>query len=259
MVTALFVIGVFACAGALFSDRRRAVLVVAGLLTAITGLAIGVHTHGWVTTFDAPTASYFEAGRHRSHLLDVASLMIVHIGSPAAIGAAGLVIGALVSWRARSTIPGVIVIGTIAAAELAKILISAVVYRPVTHAELIVLPVMRTNHHSFPSGHVAGTVALLGIVAVCIGVGRSRTARALLAGLVVAGGLLVAFSRLYLGAHWLSDVVGGALIGAVFVILGAVALGNFARSRHRNGTSNRSRDAVKPRRGAEGDPATQTG
>ena len=63
MVTALTVIAVFVCAGALFSDRRRgAALVVAGLITAITGLAIGVHTHGWVTAFDAPTASWIEAG-----------------------------------------------------------------------------------------------------------------------------------------------------------------------------------------------------
>ena len=66
--------------------------------------------------------------------------------------------------------------------------------------------------------------ALLGIIAVCIGIGRSRPMRALLAALVVTGVLIVAFSRLYLGLHWLTDVVGGALLAALFVILGDGAL-----------------------------------
>ena len=185
--------------------------------------------------------------------------MIARIGNPAAIAAAGLVSGALLSWRVRSAIPGVIVISTVAAAALAKIAINAVVDRPLTHAELHVLPLMRTEHHPFPSGHVTGTAALLGIVAVCIGVGRSRTVRALLAGLVVAGALIVAFSRLYLGVHWLTDVVGGALLAAVFVILGAVALGIFARSGHGDLASNRSRNCAEHRRDAEDGPAIQTG
>ena len=82
MVTALTVSAVFVCAGALFSDRRwGAALAFAGLLTAFTGLAIGVHTHGWVTAFDAPAASWIDAGRHRSHRLDVASSMIARIGN----------------------------------------------------------------------------------------------------------------------------------------------------------------------------------
>jgi undecaprenyl-diphosphatase len=71
---------------------------------------------------------------------------------------------------------------------------------------------------------VAGTGALLGIIAVCIGVGRSRTLRALLAALVVTGVLIVAISRLYLGYHWLTDVVGGALLAALLVVLGDAAL-----------------------------------
>jgi PAP2 superfamily len=42
--------------------------------------------------------------------------------------------------------------------------------------------------------------------------------------LVVAGVVIVALSRLYLGVHWLSDVIGGALLAGVFVILGTLAL-----------------------------------
>ena len=260
-VSAVVVSAVFVCAGALASERRRgAALVVAGLFTAITGLAIGVETHGWVTAFDAPTASWIVAGTYRSHAFNLATLMIARIGSPAAIATAGVVIGALLSWRARSAIPGVIVISTVAAAALAKIAINAVVDRPRTDAELYVLPLMRTENHTFPSGHVTCTAALFGIVAVCIGLGRSRKVRALLAGLVVAGVLTVAFALLNMCVHWLSDVVGGALLGAVFVILGAAALRTFARSGDSDLASNRSRDCAEDRCDAVGGgPATQTG
>jgi membrane-associated phospholipid phosphatase len=48
--------------------------------------------------------------------------------------------------------------------------------------------------------------------------------QALLTVLVVASVVIIAFSRMYLGLHWLSDVVGGALLAGVAVLLGTVAL-----------------------------------
>jgi undecaprenyl-diphosphatase len=116
------------------------------------------------------------------------------------------------------------VIGTVAGAEFARTVIGAVIYRSLTEAEIQASPLLSTEHHPFPSGHVAGIGALLGIIAVCIAVGRSRTVQALLTVLVDAGVVIVAFSRLYLGVHWLSDVIGGALLAGVAVILGTVGL-----------------------------------
>ena len=116
------------------------------------------------------------------------------------------------------------VLSTAGGAVLANTAIRAVVDRPLTKAEIQALPQLSMDHHSFPSGHVAGIGALLGIVAVCIAVGRSRTVQTLLAVLVAAGVAVVAFSRLYLGFHWLSDVIGGALLAGLAVILGSVAL-----------------------------------
>ena len=226
-ITTIVLIGIalLLVAGALVGDRKRATaLVAAGLLMAFTALAIGVHAHGWLTAYDAPTASWIGNAIHRSHRLDEASLTIARLGSPAVIAAAGLIGAALLSWRARSVRPGVIVIATVGAATVAETVMKAVVDRPLTHAEVLASPLLSTDHHPFPSGHVAGTGALLGIIAVCIGVGRSRTMRALLTAVVVTGVLIVTWSRLYLGLHWLTDVVGGGLLAALFVILGDVAL-----------------------------------
>ena len=166
--------------GALFRRWRiPTALGLAGLVLALTWLAIGVHVHGWVTAFDAPTASWIRSVGHRSHGLDEASLITAWLGTPVTVAAAGLTGGALLAWRARSLRPGAVVIGTVAGAVLAETAISVVVYRPVTEAEIQALSLLSTEHHSFPSGHVAGIGALLGIIAVCISVGRSRTVQAL--------------------------------------------------------------------------------
>jgi membrane-associated phospholipid phosphatase len=211
--------------GALFRGwRMPTALGLVGLVLALTWVAMGSHVHGWVTAFDAPTASWIGNAVHRSRRLDEASLLTARLGNPATVAAASLIGGALLAWRARSLRPGVVVIGTVGGAMLANTAIRAVVDRPLTDAEIQAIPRLSTVHHPFPSGHVAGIGALLGIIAVCIAVGRSRTVQALLTILVAAGVGVVAFSRLYLGLHWLSDVIGGALLAGVVVILGTIAL-----------------------------------
>ena len=71
---------------------------------------------------------------------------------------------------------------------------------------------------SFPSGHMAAAVALY--VGVVIIASWHTTSRAVLTVAVLAAAVLptiVAISRLYLGVHYLSDIVAGALLGATAV------------------------------------------
>jgi membrane-associated phospholipid phosphatase len=74
------------------------------------------------------------------------------------------------------------------------------------------------DNQSFPSGHVVHYVTFYGFL-LCLtswrmpnGLPRA-TLQLLLGGLI----LLVGFSRIYLGAHWASDVIGGYLLGSVWL------------------------------------------
>jgi membrane-associated phospholipid phosphatase len=69
-----------------------------------------------------------------------------------------------------------------------------------------------TSGYSFPSGHaVAAAVTAVGLVVVLLPPGRARW-RWEVNAVIIA--FLMALSRVYLRAHWLSDVVAGALLGA---------------------------------------------
>ena len=77
---------------------------------------------------------------------------------------------------------------------------------------------------SFPSGHATMAAITFGILAVLASHAMNRWSRSLVyatCGLIV---ITIAYSRLYLGVHWLSDVLGGVMFGGVMVAAFGVAI-----------------------------------
>ena len=74
---------------------------------------------------------------------------------------------------------------------------------------------------SFPSGHATIAVVFYGFIAYFlirqIGTWRSRLNLSFAAIMLIAS---IGFSRLYLGVHFLSDVLGGYLLGILWLIIG---------------------------------------
>jgi membrane-associated phospholipid phosphatase len=79
-----------------------------------------------------------------------------------------------------------------------------------------------TSGASFPSGHsIAASVTVFAAVIALVPAGRRRVAWGVAAAVFA---LLMALTRAYLGAHWLSDAIAGLLLGTSCALLAAVAV-----------------------------------
>jgi undecaprenyl-diphosphatase len=220
-LTELVIAGAAVTAGVVQAGRRYLAtgLYVCGLLIAFATLAIQISDNGWLTGGDGSTHSWFIV--HRTHSMDIAALVITDLGSPVAAVTLAVLIGARVSWRARTAHPVVVMVATVGAAWAVSTTMKLLVGR--ARPPIQTQQVLETNY-SFPSGHVTSTSAVVGITVAVLAIGRSRWVRAMLAALAALLITLVAITRLYLGVHWLTDIVAGAILGTTCAIIGATVL-----------------------------------
>jgi undecaprenyl-diphosphatase len=77
--------------------------------------------------------------------------------------------------------------------------------------------------YSFPSGHVTSTIVFFGTLTYIAWQNRSLILKACFGALTPAVAVCVGFDRLYLNAHWLSDVLAAPFL-AVFVIATSILI-----------------------------------
>jgi membrane-associated phospholipid phosphatase len=175
-------------------------------------LADEVGEQAWLTSLDSIAAQFFH--RHGVPRLVSAFEAVTFFGSPSTLTVLGLAVAlVLCALRRWSLLLGwaAALVGT----GLLNTTLKEVVrrLRPKLPEPWITEP-----GWSFPSGHAMGSLVAYGFLAYLLtritpGHFPRRTAIALLAGLV----LLIGFSRIYLGVHFLSDVIGGYAAAAVWL------------------------------------------
>lgn len=108
---------------------------------------------------------------------------------------------------------------TLLVATAARPLLEWALKETVDRARPDIAQLVPGNGPSFPSGHVMAAVAAWGLLppVVALVTGR-RSAWWWSVGLSGAAILLVGFSRVYLGVHWFSDVVGALVLGALYLL-----------------------------------------
>lgn len=147
--------------------------------------------------------------------------MVTGFGGTITVIVLGVATAAYAVWRWRSrAIPLFLVIvigGQLLLADLIKGAVQRT--RPDLH------PLAHFSGPSFPSGHTTAAAATFAAIAIVLGRDGSPARRMLLTGLAVALAVAVACSRVFLGVHWVTDVIGGLVLGWTWVALVAIAFG----------------------------------
>jgi undecaprenyl-diphosphatase len=200
--------------------------IVALLSAAVFGFLLwGVLAHNGLTLADPPVAT-FVAG-HRLAWLTPVMEVVTWLGSSFFIVPFGIVVGGYVWRRRRSWRPLVMMAAAfLGAAGLYDIVKPAVGRaRPPAALQVGGPDIGR----AFPSGHATQTISVYGMLAVVLILAyapRRRWPLVIGAALVT---LVVGASRLYLGVHWLTDVLGGYALGLAWLSLVMVIFLRFGR------------------------------
>jgi undecaprenyl-diphosphatase len=166
----------------------------------------------WIQHIDDQVLVWFRA--EHTKWLDINVKNITVLGSTTVLAIFGVIaLGALLlcGQYKKAFLVIVLVIGTYYATDGIKSAVGR--HRP---------PDVKKKSASFPSGHSSRSMSVFGILALCLrnrgqrGLRRVIFVYALLWAFLLAGA--VGVSRLYLGDHYLSDVVAGLLLGLAVML-----------------------------------------
>jgi undecaprenyl-diphosphatase len=190
---------------------RHAVVVACLLLFAL--LARQVLAEGPLTHVDRDVMLYLAA--HRIAWVTQATLFLSVLHETEKVLAAAALVAAWLAWRRNrrwAAAMAVVPTGMLMNVGLKHLFQRA---RPVPDE-----PLVHLTTFSFPSGHgVASTVFYGVLCALLLAHARSLPGRVVGALACVAMVAAVCFSRVYLGAHYLSDVLASVSIGTAWLLL----------------------------------------
>lgn len=196
--------------------NSRLLIFYALIVSIILGLTFFVHNHP-VSSFDIHVTheiQEFKTG-------DFTSLMkfISSFGNP--IGLSLSIIFVSLFFFVTNNRRESCFIFTTLIPDLLNMLVKIMISRPrptLENAQLL----LNFNQSSFPSGHVVHYVVFFGFLLVVMLINKQipsfwRMTIGILSAILI---LAISVSRIYLGAHWVSDVIGGYLFG--FAYLGII-------------------------------------
>ncbi|GAC1410619.1 MAG: hypothetical protein NVSMB57_04530 [Actinomycetota bacterium] len=225
--------------GVLGLELTLGVIAVALIGIAFGSVAQSVIRQRRLFHFDQPVLDWIVL--HRSGGTTAIMKAITVLGSPIFLTVAAAAIGITLAVR-RSWLRIWLVVGGVAGASLLERLVKIVISRPRPTVHALV----KASGYGFPSGHATMSAAFYGALALVIA--RSlRSWPRVVATWAVAVVLiaLIGFSRLYLGVHYLTDVLGGFALGLMWLVVMVVAVGLWTRARTTEKTPDPSPESSK--------------
>ena len=200
---------------------RRGAAGLTGLVAAVLTVLVAARW-GPLLRWDVRTdTAVHRAVLARSWLADAARWG-THLGDPVVVTAATVVV-ALIALRYAGRRAAVYLLAVRLVSAVFESGLKAAVGRA---RPVLSHPIDAAHGASFPSGHSLGSAALWASLAVVVVAYRGRRSRVstLAVALAVAVPVLVAATRVLLGVHFVTDVVGGLCVGWLVALVVAEAL-----------------------------------
>jgi membrane-associated phospholipid phosphatase len=216
--------------------RRNAIILALFAIGLAMFLSIydGVREHEDLATLDNPLLAW--AITHQNSELTAVMRVVTDVMSPIGISTV-TILGALIwAYRKKDYWRPALLVGAVAFAFV----VSAIIKTFTARARPTLTDLIDANaaiSYSFPSGHTIGVAVLLLVLGYffCVHTPTPRRITSWLV-LILSGISLVAFSRIYLGYHWLTDVT--ASVGLAIIILAIViAIDSYFSPQRRRTTS----------------------
>jgi membrane-associated phospholipid phosphatase len=188
------------------------VLVLIGATWLFGAIAEDVVTKDPLTRVDMTVAAWLHA--RATPRLTVIMVSVSHLGGVWVVSGIALLFGLYLVWR-RQWYWLLALVLTVPGGMGLNVLLKDVFGRA---RPLFTDPLVTLGSYSFPSGHTMTATVLYGVLAAhavsILQTWRGRVLAVFVAGLAI---LLVGFSRIYLGAHYLSDVLGALAEGLAWL------------------------------------------
>jgi membrane-associated phospholipid phosphatase len=190
------------------------ILVFTTMTLTLGEISEDIINHEPLTVADAQLSIWLHA--HQSSVLTSMMFVSTSLGSTATVTGVSIALGLYLLWR-RRFFWFTVLVSSAAGGALLNRLLKYAFHRPRPHFDD---PILRLTSYSFPSGHTMMATVLYGVVAAYLFTKTPqlywRIVIILSASFVIA---LVGFSRIYLGAHFLSDVLGAMAEGLAWLSL----------------------------------------
>jgi membrane-associated phospholipid phosphatase len=232
-------------------------LVILGLTAASAAVYDAVAEKDGVSSLDRPALAQVIAWR--TPLADRIFTGFTHLGGPLLMTLIASAVTLLMVWRWRSPTPLILMIIAVAGSLTFTNVGKAIVGRARPPLSDAVPPY--EHAFSFPSGHTLNSTVIAGLVAYLVAIRlTSRLGIALCVVLAAAWAAAMGFSRVFLGHHWLTDVIFAWLLGLAWLALLITAHRIFLALRVAETSSQPSqRQAAQPLSGSRASGANGSG
>ncbi|HEX2259868.1 MAG TPA: flippase-like domain-containing protein [Actinomycetota bacterium] len=189
-----------------------------GLISAVAAGIQALFDHPGVSAWDIPASRFMTSNRRP--FITAGMRVITELGGVPFLTVGTLAAAVVLIRKAGSFKPAVFLMAAVFGGQAVKTLVKLVLHRPRPAGQLTY-----ESTYSFPSGHAVAAVTLFGGIALLISRRDiSWIAKTWAWAGAIALTFLIGVSRVYLGAHYPSDVMGGVVLGVVLLAVSAAAL-----------------------------------